>query len=327
MKTRFCFGLFLLIIWVFECAWPARSSAQAAPQFSRVQRGANREIALTLSGQAGAYYHLDAATNLQAWNILATLASGGGASLQYTDSAAPFLEARYYRAQQLFGTNLFTGDHLPTTNGDVIIQPRNHATFLLWWQDRTIYVDPTDAATYTGLPKADLILITHAHSDHFNTATINAVHGTNALIVAPQDVYNQLTAPQKTIARVLGYGASTNLLGFDIQALPAYNSYHPLGTGNAYVLTIGGRRILISGDTGNTPELRAVTNIDLAFVCMNQPYTMTVSEATNAVTAFHPKVVYPYHYRDQSGASANAAVFKQQLRTELGIEVRLRKWY
>jgi L-ascorbate metabolism protein UlaG (beta-lactamase superfamily) len=292
-----------------------------------VQRVANSEIALTLSGQSGAYYQIDVATNLAAWNALATLASGVASSVPYTDSAAPFLEARYYRAQQLLGSNVFIGDHLSTTNGDVIIQPRNHATFILSWQGETIYVDPAASATYTGLPKADLIVITHSHSDHFNTVTINAVRGTNAVIVAPQDVYNQLTTAQKPIARVLGYGGSTNLLGLDILALPAYNSYHPLGTGNAYVLTIGGQRIFISGDTGNTPEMRALTDIDVAFVCMNQPYTMTVSQATNAVAAFHPKVVYPYHYRDQSGASANAAVFKQQLPPGLGIEVRLRAWY
>jgi L-ascorbate metabolism protein UlaG (beta-lactamase superfamily) len=83
----------------------------------------------------------------------------------------------------------------------------------------------------------------------------------------------------------------------------------------------------VSGDTGNTAEVRALQNIDVAFVCMNQPFTMTINEATNAVRAFRPKVVYPYHYRDQSGATTNAASFKQQLGTDSGIEVRLRKWY
>jgi L-ascorbate metabolism protein UlaG (beta-lactamase superfamily) len=113
----------------------------------------------------------------------------------------------------------------------------------------------------------------------------------------------------------------------DVQAVAAYNSYHPFGSGNAYLLSIGGRRIFISGDTGNTSEMRALANVDLAFVCMNQPYTMTVAEATNAVTAFHPKVVYPYHYRDSGGATANASLFKQRLRPDLGIETRLRNWY
>jgi L-ascorbate metabolism protein UlaG (beta-lactamase superfamily) len=303
------------------------SLAQTAPQIRGVQRNGRGEIELTLSGKSGAFYQIEAGPNLADWNALSTLASGASSSLQYTDSAAPFLTARYYRAQELAGSNFFVGDHLSTTNGDVIVQPRGHATLLLNWLGKTVYVDPTNAAVYTDVPKADLILITHAHSDHFNNASINADRATNSLIVVPQDVYNQLTIALRANARVLGYGVSTNLLGFDIQAMPAYNSYHPLGTGNAYVLTIGGRRLFISGDTGNTAEMRALTNIDMAFVCMNQPFTMTVAEATNAVTAFHPNVVYPYHYRDSSGTTANAANFKQQLNPPLGIEVRLRKWY
>jgi L-ascorbate metabolism protein UlaG (beta-lactamase superfamily) len=302
-------------------------SAQSPSQFSRVQRNPNREVWLSLSGQTGAYYQLQVSTNLPAWEALSTLASGTATSLQYTDSAAPFLETRFYRAEQLTGSNIFIGDHLATTNGEVILQPRGHATLLLSWQGKTIYVDPTNSAAFTDVPKADLILVSHTHSDHFNTASINLDRATNGLIVAPQSVYTSLSTAQKPFARVLGYGASTNLLGVDILAVPAYNSNHPFGTGNAYVLTIGGRRIFISGDTGNTTEMRALTNIDVAFVCMNQPFTMTVTDATNAVTAFHPSIVYPYHYRDQSGASANAGVFKQQLRQDLGIETRLRKWY
>ena len=317
--------VFLLLAFVMGVL-PGRSSAQSAPQFSRVQP-VGRDIALSFTGQPGAYYQLDVASDLAAWQTISTLSSGASSSLVYTDSAAPFFFARYYRASQLIGSNIFFGDHLSTTNGDVVMQPRTHATILLSWQDKTIYVDPTNTTAYTGVPKADLILITHAHSDHFNTAAINAVRGTNAVIVVSQDVYNQLTSPQKSIARVLAYGASTNLFGVDVQAVPAYNSYHPFGTGNGYVLTIGGRRLFVSGDTGNTVEMRALTNIDVAFVCMNQPYTMTVSEATNAVSAFHPKVVYPYHYRDQNGALGNATTFKQWLRPNLRIEVRLRNWY
>src|SRR5262249_46951773 len=98
------------------------------------------------------------------------------------------------------------------------------------------------------------------------------------------------------------------------------------GFGNGYVLTIGGKRIYISGDTGNSAEIRSIPNIDVAFLCMNLPFTMTVKDATNVVTEMQPKVVYPYHYQE-NGATANAASFKRLLRTDLGIEVRLRKWY
>jgi L-ascorbate metabolism protein UlaG (beta-lactamase superfamily) len=147
------------------------------------------------------------------------------------------------------------------------------------------------------------------------------------VIVVPQAVYNSLTTVQKTLAVILTNGASTNLLGLTVQAVPAYNANHALGSGNGYVVTIGGRRIYASGDTGNISEMRALQDIDVAFVCINQPFTMTVNEATNAVRAFRPKVVYPYHYRDQSGTVTNAAAFKQRLGNDLGIEVRLRKWY
>jgi L-ascorbate metabolism protein UlaG (beta-lactamase superfamily) len=313
----------------FGVACESVSCAQAAspPQITGVQRISRGEIALTIGGQPATFYLLQAATNLSAWNDLATFSFGGASSLQYTDSAAPFVQTRYYRVQELVGTNFLAGDHLQTTNGDVIIQPFTHASFGLGWQGKVIYVDPTNSLGYASIPKGDLVLVTHSHSDHFNTAAINAVRNTNALIIAPQNVYNQLLPAQKTSALALAYGASTNVFGIDVQVVPAYNSYHPFGTANAYLLTMGGRRIFISGDTGSTSEMRALTNIDLAFICMNQPYTMTVLEATNAVTAFHPAVVYPYHYKDASGASGNASTFKQQLRQNLGIEVRLRKWY
>jgi L-ascorbate metabolism protein UlaG (beta-lactamase superfamily) len=296
-------------------------------EFTQVQRIANGEIALTLTAPTGSVYRIESSTSPASFSGLVTLPASAATSLHYTDSATPYLNTRYYRAVQVSGTNILTGDHLVTTNGEVILQPRFHATCVLNWNGLMIYCDPDDSATYTGLAKADLILVTHSHSDHFSVPTIDAVRGPNAVIIASQDVYNQLNAGQKAITRVLGYGGSTNLLGLTVEAVPAYNSYHPFGFGNGYVLTIGDKRILFSGDTGNTPELRQFPNIDVAFLCMNQPFTMTVNEATNAVTGFRPKVVYPYHYRDQTGAVTNAAAFKALLAPSLGIEVRLRNWY
>jgi L-ascorbate metabolism protein UlaG (beta-lactamase superfamily) len=220
-----------------------------------------------------------------------------------------------------------TGDRIATSDGDLVIHPLNHATLVLGWNGKTIYCDPTGAASYTGLPKADLVLVTHVHGDHFNKAAIDAVSGAKVLIIAPQAVFNGLTAEQKRAASVLPNGSSTNVLGLKIEAVPAYNGFHPKGAGNGYVLTLGGKRIYISGDTGATPEMRQLQSIDVAFVCMNQPYTMTVTDAVAAVAAFRPKIVYPYHYRDQGGSTANAAQFKEHLDPALGIEVRLRKWY
>jgi L-ascorbate metabolism protein UlaG (beta-lactamase superfamily) len=310
------------------CGTTAPSAiAQTEPQFTRAQRLSNNEIALTLAAPTGIVHRIDACTEPESWQGLVTLLASTNTSLQYTDSAAPYVAGRFYRAESVFGTNVFSGDHLVTTNGDVLLQPRFHATCVLNWNGVMIYCDPDDAATYTGLAKADLILVTHSHGDHLSVTSIDAVRGPNAVIIAPQDVYNQLTLQQRAITRVLGYGGSTNLLGLTVEAVAAYNANHPFGFGNGYVLTIGGRRIYFSGDTGNTVELRQLPNIDVAFLCMNQPFTMTVSDATNAVTAFRPKVVYPYHYRDQSGATTNAAAFKQRLNPNLGVEVRLRSWY
>jgi L-ascorbate metabolism protein UlaG (beta-lactamase superfamily) len=324
MKARVMAG-FCLVIGL--AGWLAHLHGQETKL--SIQRVPNKEIALSLNAPTGLSYRIDAATGFPAWTPLVTLPASSATSLQHTDSAAPFLNSRYYRAEQLSGTNIFTGDHLGTTNGDVIFHPIGHATVVMNWNGKTIYADPTNGpAAYASLPRADLILVTHSHGDHFSSSTIDAVRGSNAIIVAPLNVYTNLSVAQKAITSVLGYGTSTNVIGLTVEAVAAYNSYHaPAGFGNGYVLTIGGKRIYISGDTGNVPEIHLLQNIDVAFVCMNQPYTMTITDATNAVSAFHPKVVYPYHFRDQSGTITNAAVFKQRLDPALAVEVRLRKWY
>jgi L-ascorbate metabolism protein UlaG (beta-lactamase superfamily) len=299
--------------------------AQQPPQFTRIQSLTNREIRLELSATAGSRYRIDTSVQLGPWAPLVTLA--GATSLQHTDSAAPFLPGRFYRAEELPGINEMTGDHLVTSEGDVVIHPVNHASLILSWNGTTIYVDPGDSASrFTGLPRADLILLTHEHSDHYFSNTVNTVKGSNAVILATSAVYDAMPSNLKALTTVLSNGATTNFLTMTIDAVPAYNltsSHHPQGRGNGYVLTLGGRRIYISGDTEDIPEMRALSDIDVAFVCMNLPYTMTISQAVSAVREFQPKVVYPYHY----SLTANATGFKSQLGTDLGIEVRLRKWY
>ena len=147
------------------------------------------------------------------------------------------------------------------------------------------------------------------------------------IIIVPQAVYNALTAAQKTNAIVLTNTVATNVLGMTIESVPAYNNvYHPRGTGNGYVVTIGGRRIYLSGDTGDAPEIRALPNIDVAFLCMNLPYTMDVPTAASVIRTMRPKVVYPYHYSPSSPTS-DVGLFKRMVGADLGIEVRLRKWY
>lgn len=300
--------------------------AQGVPEFTGIRLLSGAEVGLSLAAPPGTNVRVESATNLSAWVGLVALAGGSATSLQYTDSAAPYLPSRFYRARAA-DTNTVAGDILPTDDGEVVIRPLSHATFVMQWQGKMIYVDPDNGISYAALPKAELILLTHSHSDHLDGPTLDSVRGPNAVILAPNDVYTKLSAVQKTLTGVLANGQSTNLLGLTVEAVPAYNANHPVGVGNGYVINIGGKRIYIAGDTGDTPEMRALANIDVAFLPMNQPYTLTVTAATNVVTAFKPKVVYPYHYRDQSGTTTSAALFKQRLDPALGVEVRLRKWY
>lgn len=319
---------------IWSCLLGAGTSwlaAQQEPQFTNVRRLTNQEIALTLTATTGRSYRIEMATNALDWNGLFTFPTNVSTSLQYTDAATPYLPTRYYRAAQLSGSNILSGDHLNTAEGDVIVRPVDHAGFVLGWNDKWIYNDPA-SGSFAGIPKADVVLISHTHGDHFQPSYLTTAAGgvakTNTIFIAPQAVYNGMSASLKSNTIVLTNTASTNVLGLNVEAVPAYDtSNHPKGSGNGYVLTIGGKRIYISGDTANQPELRALTNIDTAFIAMNTSFTMSASGATNLVRAMQPRIVYPYHFRESDGSTPNPPLFKRWLGTDLGIEVRLRKWY
>jgi L-ascorbate metabolism protein UlaG (beta-lactamase superfamily) len=225
-------------------------------------------------------------------------------------------------------------DLFPTSNGMLSIQPILHATLALTWNGKTIYADPYGGAkAFEGITPPDLIVITDIHGDHMNLETLNALETSKTIIVAPKAVADQLPDNLKSKTIVLNNGSTTEQLGILITALPMYNlpesedSRHPKGRGNGYVLTLGGKRVYISGDTEDIPEMRALKNIDIAFVCMNQPFTMQVDQAANAVLEFKPVIVYPFHFRGQGGFS-DVEEFKKLV--EVGdkrIEVRLRNWY
>lgn len=319
----------------FAAAWAATICAQDA-QFTSIQRLTNREVALRFSAPAGTNYRVDVATNfpadtnVQRWSSLLTLRSSG--VNQYTDSAAPYALTRFYRAEQLTNANALTGDHLATTNGDVVIHPLYHASLVMSWNGKIIYSDPDDdgafESRYAGMPQGDLILVTHDHGDHYATTKLTSLRKSTGTIVVPQAVYNRSDfAGFRANAIALQYGQTTNVSDISILAVPGYNGNHPFGNNNCYVLTLGGRRIFISGDTGDTAEMRALTNIDVAFLAMNTAFTMNWISATNNIRAMRPKVVYPYHYRDPGNIYTNPPLFKQHLGTDLGIEVRLRSWY
>jgi L-ascorbate metabolism protein UlaG (beta-lactamase superfamily) len=228
--------------------------------------------------------------------------------------------------------NVLETDRIPTDAGDLVIHPVEHASFVMEWNGRTIYVDPVGRRErYAGFAKAGLVLLTHTHSDHLDKATILAASDSATSIVASAAAIGELgdAAPAREI--VLANGETTTWNEVEIEAVASYNTtegrtqIHPKGVGNGYVLTLGGKRIYISGDTEDTPEMRALTGIDAAFLCMNLPYTMDVEHAADAVKAFKPKVVYPYHYRSKE--KSDLARFAELVGKDSGVEVRLLKWY
>ncbi|HEU5147609.1 MAG TPA: MBL fold metallo-hydrolase [Chryseosolibacter sp.] len=225
-------------------------------------------------------------------------------------------------------------DKIETSKGPLTVQPLNHATLALTWQGKTIYADPFGGAkTFEGIAAPDLILITDIHGDHFNPETLAAINASKAILIVPQAVADKLSEDLKSKAVVLDNGKSTSQLNITITAVPMYNlpespdSRHTKGRGNGYVLTFGNKKVYISGDTSGVPEMRNLKGIDVAFVCMNLPYTMDINEAAEAVLAFKPDVVYPYHYRGQNGLSDTEAFKKMVNEKSDDIEVRLRDWY
>ncbi len=174
-------------------------------------------------------------------------------------------------------------------------------------------------------------MITDIHGDHFDPKTIESIQTGSTTLIVPQAVAEKLPATiGKERVVILKNGDNSTQGTVDISAIPMYNhpdaensSYHTKGRGNGYILVLGGKRVYISGDTADTPEMRGLKNIDIAFVCMNLPYTMDVQGAAAGVLAFKPKVVYPYHYRGQ-----DVNKFKSLVNTgNKNIEVRLRDWY
>ncbi len=217
-----------------------------------------------------------------------------------------------------------------TSAGPVKITPVYHASLEIEAGGKVIVIDPAKPANFAGLPQADLILITDIHGDHLDENLLKAESKGGTEVIAPDAVAKQLK--EVKVTKVLANGEKTTWGGWTIEAIPMYNTtasrgpapgklFHDKGRGNGYVMTYGGKRFYFSGDTEGTPEMRALKNIDVAFICMNLPYTMTPEEAADAVKAFHPKVAIPYHYKGQ-----DTTVFKKALEGT-GIDVRLLDWY
>lgn len=226
-------------------------------------------------------------------------------------------------------------DEIKTANGVLKIQPILHGSLILTYNNKTIYVDPYGGFNgYKNLKNPDIVLITDIHGDHLDEKTLDSIDTSKTIFIAPQAVQNQISAKYKSKISVLENGQGVHRLDFFIKALPMYNlpenppsKKHPKGRGNGYVLTIDNLQIYISGDTEDIPEMRNLQNIDVAFVCMNLPYTMTIEQAASAVLEFQPKIVYPYHYRGTEGFS-DVEAFKNLVNSKNNtIDVRLRDWY
>ncbi|HVN31860.1 MAG TPA: MBL fold metallo-hydrolase [Thermoanaerobaculaceae bacterium] len=218
----------------------------------------------------------------------------------------------------------FQRDVIRTSAGELQITFVGHGTLMLVFDGKTIHVDPFGKlADYSTMPKADLVLVTHAHGDHLDPPALAAVRTpATQVVVAP------VCAGKVEGAIVLHNGERTRAAGIDILAMPAYNivhqrsdgtPYHPKGEGNGYVLTFGDTRVYVAGDTENIPEMKALKGIAVAFLPMNLPYTMTPEMVADAARSFRPRILYPYHYGD-----TDPATLVRLLADEKGIEVRVR---
>ena len=225
----------------------------------------------------------------------------------------------------LLPQSVFEKDTILTSSGDLQITFIGHGTLMFEFQDRVIHIDPVSRyADYSQMPNADLILITHHHGDHFDLETVAQITKEKTQIVCTETCTKEL---QNGIA--MKNGDVKTLNDIKIEAVPAYNlvhkrdngqPYHPKGVGNGYVLTFGDKRVYIAGDTENFPELKNLADIDIAFLPMNLPYTMTPEMVTEAVHVINPKILYPYHF-----GNTNMNDLVELLKDKKDCEIRIRK--
>ena len=218
----------------------------------------------------------------------------------------------------------FETDTIKTSAGDLKITFIGHGTLMFEFGGEVIHLDPVAReADYTKLPKAGIILITHEHGDHFDLDTVNLLCTEKTAVVL-----TETCAKQFEEGIVLRNGEVKLVKGIRVEAVPAYNlvhmrtpgnPFHPKGVGNGYIVTFGDKRLYVAGDTENVPEMKALTEIDVAFLPMNLPYTMTPEMVADAAKAFKPAVLYPYHFGE-----TDTSKLVDLLRDTKGVEVRIR---
>jgi len=219
----------------------------------------------------------------------------------------------------------FETDNITTSNGDLKITFIGHGSLIFTFNGKVIHIDPYGKlADYSILPKADIILITHEHSDHFDLAVIKMLRTNKTELV-----FTETCAQKISGGMVMKNGEVQTIQGIKIEAVPAYNivhksdngkPFHPQGVGNGYILTFGDKRVYVAGDTENIPEMKTIQGVDVAFLPMNLPYTMTPEMVADAAKVFKPKILYPYHYGD-----TDTSQLLEILKNVREIEVRIRK--
>lgn len=226
------------------------------------------------------------------------------------------------------------GTNLSFMDGKIVINPISHASFIMTTPSGVVYVDTVgEVAQYEGMSDPDLILVTHRHGDHYNADLLAALP--EAPILTNADVRAMMPEDLQARTKSIGSGETTEMMGLRIEAIPSYNitegrmDFHPKERGDiGFVVTVEGARVYVSGDTEGTPEMRALEDIDLAFICMNLPFTMTAEQAADAVAEFAPGIVIPYHYRGREDGTQDPQAFERML-NEAGAstEVVLHDWY
>jgi L-ascorbate metabolism protein UlaG (beta-lactamase superfamily) len=221
----------------------------------------------------------------------------------------------------------FEEDLIPTSKGDLKITFIGHGTLYFTFDGKIIHVDPVGReADYSKLPKADLILVTHEHGDHLDADVIKLISTERTDLIFTQRCMDRVNIPNGIVMK---NGDTKTVQGIQIEAVPAYNikhmrspgnPFHPKGEGNGYVLTLGDKRIYIAGDTENIPEMKELTDIEVAFLPMNLPYTMTPEMVADAAKALKPRILYPYHY-----GNTDPQELVKLLKDEKDIEVRIRE--
>jgi L-ascorbate metabolism protein UlaG (beta-lactamase superfamily) len=216
-------------------------------------------------------------------------------------------------------------DMVSTPLGDLKITFIGHGSLMFQFNDKVIHVDPvSDVGDYSGLPKADVILITHEHFDHFHPDTVKMLNKEDTIIVS-----NKACSPKIPKGIPMNNNQSRTIKGLEIKAVPAYNikhmrapgsPFHPKGSGNGYVITFGDKKVYIAGDTENIPEMKQLSDIYIAFLPMNTPFTMTPEMAAEAALSFRPAILYPYHF---SETDTNKLI--ELLKDTPETEVRIRK--